>query len=40
MLEYYSHVRMAAKRDIISKLESGLIQAKPTTRQPESKSEN
>jgi hypothetical protein len=25
MLEHYSHVRMAAKRDAVSKLESGLI---------------
>ena len=25
MLEHYSHVRMAAKRDALSKLESGLM---------------
>jgi hypothetical protein len=26
MMEHYSHVRMAAKRDVLSKLESGLIE--------------
>jgi len=32
MLEHYSHVRMAAKRDAVSKLESGLISPlEPTT---------
>ena len=26
MMEHYSHVRMAAKRDVLSKLESGLME--------------
>jgi len=26
MMEHYSHVRMAAKRDVLQKLESGLME--------------
>lgn len=29
MLEHYSHVRMAAKRTVLDKLESGLMGAAP-----------
>ena len=34
MMEHYSHVRMAAKRDVLSKLESGLMDAAPVEAQP------
>jgi integrase len=34
MLEHYSHVRMAAKRAALDKLESGLIAAPETTPEP------
>jgi len=33
MLEHYSHVRMTAKRDALSKLEGGLMAA-PKTEEP------
>jgi len=31
MMEHYSHVRMVAKRDVLQKLESGLMEI-PTSR--------
>ena len=34
MLEHYSHVRMAAKRTVLDKLESGLMGARPVESQP------
>ena len=34
MMEHYSHVRMAAKREVLSKLESGLMEAAPVEAQP------
>jgi hypothetical protein len=34
MLEHYSHVRMAAKRTALEKLESGLMGGSSTTSQP------
>ena len=34
MMEHYSHVRMAAKREVPSKLESGLMEAAPVEAQP------
>jgi integrase len=34
MMEHYSHVRMAAKRDVLGKLESGLMEAAPVEAQP------
>jgi integrase len=33
MLEHYSHVRMAAKRTVLDKLESGLMGGPPVERQ-------
>lgn len=39
MLEHYSHVRMAAKRTALEKLESGLMGPSPTS-QPESRKAN
>jgi hypothetical protein len=35
MLEHYSHVRMAAKRTALEKLESGLMGGHSATSQPE-----
>lgn len=35
MLEHYSHVRMAAKRTALEKLESGLMGGPSATSQPE-----
>jgi integrase len=40
MLEHYSHVRMAAKRTALEKLESGLMGGPSTTSQPESRKAN
>jgi hypothetical protein len=34
MLEHYSHVRMAAKRTVLDKLESGLMGGLPVEGQP------
>ena len=34
MLEHYSHVRMAAKRTVLDKLESGLMGAPAVESQP------
>ncbi len=40
MLEHYSHVRMAAKRTALEKLESGLMGGPSATTQPESRRAN
>ena len=40
MLEHYSHVRMAAKRTALEKLESGLMGGPSTTSQPEARRAN
>ena len=40
MLEHYSHVRMAAKRTPLEKLESGLMGGPSATSQPESRKAN
>ena len=40
MLEHYSHVRMAAKRTALEKLESGLMGGPSATSQPESRKAN
>ncbi|MBZ5611196.1 MAG: tyrosine-type recombinase/integrase [Acidobacteriia bacterium] len=40
MLEHYSHVRMAAKRSALEKLESGLMGGPSATSQPESRKAN
>jgi len=40
MLEHYSHVRMAAKRSALEKLESGLMGGPSPTSQPESRKAN
>jgi integrase len=40
MLEHYSHVRMAAKRKALEKLESGLMGGSSATSQPESRKVN
>jgi len=34
MMEHYSHVRMAAKREVLNKLESGLMEAAPVAAEP------
>jgi hypothetical protein len=34
MMEHYSHVRMAAKREVLNKLESGLMEAAPVRAEP------
>ena len=34
MMEHYRHVRMAAKREVLSELESGLMEAAPVEAQP------
>jgi len=40
MLVHYSHVRMAAKRSALEKLESGLMSGPPVRSQPESRKAN
>ena len=40
MLEHYSHVRMAAKRSALEKLESGLMGGPSRTSLPESRKAN
>ena len=40
MLEHYSHVRMAAKRLALEKLESGLMSGPSATTQSESRKAN
>jgi integrase len=40
MLEHYSHVRMAAKRSALEKLESSLMGGTSATSQPESRKAN
>jgi hypothetical protein len=40
MLEHYSHVRMAAKRSALEKLESGLMGGPSATSQPELRKAN
>jgi hypothetical protein len=40
MLEHYSHVRMAATRTALEKLESGLMGGSSATSQPESRKAN
>jgi integrase len=40
MMEHYSHVRTAAKREITSQLESGLMGDRPEPREPGSKGVN
>jgi len=34
MIEHYSHIRMAAKREVLNKLESGLMEAAPVETKP------
>jgi hypothetical protein len=33
-VEHYSHFRMASKRDVLGRLESGLMEAAPIEAQP------
>jgi hypothetical protein len=40
MLEHYSHVRMAAKRSALGKLEGGLMGGPSSTSQPELRKAN
>ena len=40
MMEHYSHVRMAAKRDALGRMESGLMEAAPVKAQPASEKLN
>jgi integrase len=40
MMEHYSHVRMAAKREVLGQMESGLISAPPADAEPASQKVN